>query len=583
MKKKLNRQTSILSILGKLVLLIGGVSLILLGVMLNNLSKVKEVAYTYMLNTAKLFMEDIETDIEMVTSEIFYRGINDTCFNRLPQEVTVENVELSVLDEIYTENIALRTRYGKEYMFFVYNRKCDFLVCDANVYYKGGYESSFVSQLRPWLKRHEGKKWLWKCIYIDENPYLLSVYVENENMHMFGYCVDLKILLEGLEINNMGYQMIPYIRWNNGVLIVSDSYTDYLGKEEGLVIPERYFALMDNMTYGVSIRNLFDVEVVMMPKDGVLEDIVNMQMVLLMLCAIFFAVIGCAGAYLYLKVIRPMRQFVVSLQNPEVELMLNNTENFDVVELEAAGKEFRDLLRRIKTLKIAIYEKDIAAQQVQTVYLLEQMQSHFYLNCLSILHSMAEENHNGAMTRFLKLLSSYMRYVESDAHEMKSIREEIEHIQNYIEIQQIRYQNVLVFEKDIDDELLDCNVPTLLLQTFVENAVKHARVTDRKLVISLFVTKEKMEDGEYLYITISDNGKGFRQEMLEAIAGNQPIYYEDRKHVGIVNAKQRVHMLYGEKGRVNLSNMAKGYGAVVELTLPLIREEKVEYENSDCG
>lgn len=86
MKKKLNRQTSILSILGKLVLLIGGVSLILLGVMLNNLSKVKEVAYTYMLNTAKLFMEDIETDIEMVTSEIFYRGINDTCFNRLPQD-----------------------------------------------------------------------------------------------------------------------------------------------------------------------------------------------------------------------------------------------------------------------------------------------------------------------------------------------------------------------------------------------------------------------------------------------------------------------------------------------------------------
>lgn len=163
-----------------------------------------------------------------------------------------------------------------------------------------------------------------------------------------------------------------------------------------------------------------------------------------------------------------------------------------------------------------------------------------------------------------------MRYVMRDAFEPRQLKEEIEFIQNYVEIQQIRYgKEAFSFEVIMDSNMEEYLVPTLIIHNFVENAITHAVSLDNHVEITLYIVNENYEDGEYLYICVSDTGKGFPPDILEAIEQDKPIYYNDRKHIGIQNSLKRLKIMYGDKAKINFTNMDEGYGAVVEITIPV--------------
>ena len=149
------------------------------------------------------------------------------------------------------------------------------------------------------------------------------------------------------------------------------------------------------------------------------------------------------------------------------------------------------------------------------------------------------------------------------------MEEELEHIEAYIRIQKLRYgEEAFSFEATTDGDIGEWKVPSLLLQTLVENSVVHGVSLDRKSEISLYLTNETYEDGEYLYICISDTGNGFSKEALDAIENDTPIIYHGRHHVGISNIKRRLALMYGERASITCSNMDENYGAVVEVRLP---------------
>lgn len=88
----------------------------------------------------------------------------------------------------------------------------------------------------------------------------------------------------------------------------------------------------------------------------------------------------------------------------------------------------------------------------------------------------------------------------------------------HISIQRFRYgEDYFQFDCMVDDGLGDIEIPVLLLQTLVENSFSHGLTPERKGEISLFITKEKHNDAECLYICVSDNGKGFSAEVLEKL------------------------------------------------------------------
>ena len=148
-----------------------------------------------------------------------------------------------------------------------------------------------------------------------------------------------------------------------------------------------------------------------------------------------------------------------------------------------------------------------------------------------------------------------------------------------MEICRLRYGDMHEFQCIVEDGVENYEIPSLFLQTFIENAVKHASRMEEKITVSLYVAREHYEEGDRLYLCVSDTGKGFPKDMLEAIEQDKPIIYGGREHVGIKNAMRRLKVIYHEDANIRISNMADNYGTVVEISLP-IRGETDEFD--DC-
>ena len=169
----------------------------------------------------------------------------------------------------------------------------------------------------------------------------------------------------------------------------------------------------------------------------------------------------------------------------------------------------------------------------------------------------------------MSVLSEYIRYNYRDAGKERDLFEELGHVKKYVELQKLRYgEEAFAFEVIEDLPEGEIRIPSLILQTLVENCVVHAVSLDRPVEISVYITSEEYEDGKYLYLCVSDTGNGFSKEILEAIEKDLPIIYNGRKHVGLQNIRRRLQLLYGERASMVLQNMDENYGAVVEIRIP---------------
>lgn len=152
---------------------------------------------------------------------------------------------------------------------------------------------------------------------------------------------------------------------------------------------------------------------------------------------------------------------------------------------------------------------------------------------------------------------------------MRNLQDELEHVRKYEELQKLRY-GVDAFRSEVIEEahVGESYIPALVMQTLVENSVVHAVSLDRMVEISVYITSEVYEDERYLYLCVSDTGKGFSKEIMEAIEKDLPIVYNGRKHVGLQNIKRRLTLLYGDRASMTIQNMDENYGAIVEIRIP---------------
>ena len=198
----------------------------------------------------------------------------------------------------------------------------------------------------------------------------------------------------------------------------------------------------------------------------------------------------------------------------------------------------------------------------------EQIRPHFFLNCLSLIHGIADKQGEEKIVYITRILSEYIRYNYKDSEEKRDLKEEVEHVKKYMELQKLRYgDNAFTFEV-IEEDINEAEIPSLILQTLVENSVVHSVSLDYLVEISLYITRENYGEQSYLYICVSDTGKGFSEEILEAFEKDTPIIYGGRKHIGLQNVKRRLELLYSGKASMTIQNMSDHYGAVVEIRIP---------------
>lgn len=559
------------------------VFVVILAILFQSILEARRLVYRYIEDTARLSVEQIKADLEKINYEVITTLNRDRLADVLPAALGPQDSRFyPVLNDIREGNRSLKVRYRETYSFYVYAEQADVLILNDGIYYSSSRKGALYGKLMEELRHRKGEATSYsEWLFIDdgETNWLFSRYARDGRA--MGCVIRLKDLFDKLSVTNMGYEGIPFIELDDGTLLmplsvdrfdavrIIRSYENGLAGGGGQEIHTIPF---------IGIRG--KLHMLLTQKGGILERIMGLGLAFAVLGAC--TLVGCiTGIFIYSrKILHPMRQFIDGLKNMEEEQWIHENGGNNLLELEMANKEFKGLLRKIKSLKIAIYEEELGRRKVELEYVQEQVKPHFYLNCLNLIHAMADAAYEEDILKITEMLSRFIQDVMGDPLKKRTVNAELDFVGNYIGLQRLRYGTwAFSFEVMKEDRVGECLVPPLLIWTFVDNSLSHAVSLDSRVEISLYMAIEAYEKEEALYISVSDTGKGFRPEILDAVEEDRPIFYQGRNHVGIQNSIKRLEMMYGERAKIRLSNMEEGYGAVVEIWIPAEREEVTSQNN----
>jgi two-component system sensor histidine kinase YesM len=183
-------------------------------------------------------------------------------------------------------------------------------------------------------------------------------------------------------------------------------------------------------------------------------------------------------------------------------------------EIGRIAKNFNDMQVELQNLIESKYIYQIKLQQVELAMLYSQINPHFLYNTLDSIKAMADYYNVEKIGDMAQSLADMFRYNIKNKDEMVTLREELEQIDSYMNIQGIRFEDKITYIQEIDDNLLDYPLLKMTLQPLVENAVFHGvEPKIGKSMIRIIAHKE----GESLLITVSDDGVGISAERLKAL------------------------------------------------------------------
>jgi len=239
--------------------------------------------------------------------------------------------------------------------------------------------------------------------------------------------------------------------------------------------------------------------------------------------------------------------------------------NLNSTEFQMMNGTFNHMVSEIKDLKINVYEEKLNLQKAELKHLQLQINPHFFLNSLNIIYNLATVKDFTIIQEMAKCLADYFRFMCRSNSYFVKLEDELKHTENYLKIQQLRFPESFKYYIESPPEFLNCKIPPLVIQTIVENSIKHAFNLDDSLNIFIEVMKEA--DSEFLNIKMQDTGEGFPEEVLRSLNEEQPLINEEGERMGIWNVKQRLNLLYGEKAAIRFSN-EQGKGATVNIQIP---------------
>ena len=205
-------------------------------------------------------------------------------------------------------------------------------------------------------------------------------------------------------------------------------------------------------------------------------------------------------------------------------------------------------------------QAELAQAQLQALRM--QVNPHFLFNTLNVIAVLVRGGETSKAGRTLRLLSDMLRATFKGADvQMAPLREEIDLVERYLEIEEIRFGDRLRVEIEVDPDVSEVPVPYLLLQPLVENAVRHGIAPHAEAGVVRVSARPTTTQGQTgVELVVADSGSGFPKDPETLLA--------ESEGVGLANTKRRLETLYGDAHTLELGTAAEG-GARVTLQLPL--------------
>ncbi|WP_440118725.1 sensor histidine kinase [Paenibacillus sp. QZ-Y1] len=322
--------------------------------------------------------------------------------------------------------------------------------------------------------------------------------------------------------------------------------------------------------------------IVLLPEEDMMRNLPFFQQIIRLLPIGAAVILITAMIFLRQLLFRPMNVLIRGMRRVSRGELDVRLETPSSSELEFVTRSFNQMTSQIQHLKIDVYEEQLRTREAEFKQLQMQINPHFYLNSLNIIHSLASLQKNELVQQMAGHLADYFRFSLRAGKRVIRLDEELEHIRHYLEIQKLRFPNKLDFTLDIDPDLGHYVLPPLTIQPFVENAIIHGfqrrtepfiiRITAQEMkTLSDNILSSAAEEVTVIQLSIEDNGVGFEQDILERLQQGQ--YAEDPggQHIGIWNVAHRLLVKYGDQAGLQFQNQVHG-GAKVIIHLPVQTE-----------
>ncbi len=349
--------------------------------------------------------------------------------------------------------------------------------------------------------------------------------------------------------NRIAYSEVPADFPVNAPFGDSDS-----AKDAGLL--HGYYWTKNTSNQGWSIVSLI-------PKDEYKEEQRRWVVKIIYLSFLFVSISLIIAWLLWKMVYIPLQQF-----NKEIKSMTQSNAPMETAATKIP--EFQFLLNQLKNMKrqvedlfkeVEMKEKRRADLEVEN--LLYQINPHFLMNTLDTAHWLAVMNGQEELDKLVSSLNKLLYYNLGKRGQASTIREEIDSINQYLTLQQIRYNFKFDVRIHTDEDVLDVAMPRFILQPILENALYHGLNDDGYILV------EVNKSDDHVILAVHDNGAGITEDEINKLLNHRQV--EQQKAgmgIGMNYVKRMIENQFGDQAKLEIKSEL-GQGTTVFLTLPI--------------
>lgn len=273
-------------------------------------------------------------------------------------------------------------------------------------------------------------------------------------------------------------------------------------------------------------------------------DGIKFRFFVLFVADLFLFLLAMINAFISDKISNPIKRLDGSVReiesgNLDVEILPSGS-----YEVEHLGKSIKNMLGRIKVLMSDLVAEHNAKRKSEFDTLQSQINPHFLYNTLDIIVWMIENENSDKAVNIVTALAKFFRISLSKGKNIITVKDEVEHVRNYLMIQNMRFKNRFEYSIDVDEKVLSYSSLKLMLQPLVENAIYHGmEFMDGDGEIDVKVFKEDNS----LYFTITDNGLGMSEDMVEILLSKDFVPSKKGSGIGVKNVNERIKLYFGSE------------------------------------
>lgn len=274
------------------------------------------------------------------------------------------------------------------------------------------------------------------------------------------------------------------------------------------------------------------------------------------------------GIFTY-KMTKPIEEVGHKLKQVQEGDFETKLKDYDSKEFHEISKGFNQMTTEINHLINEVYEKQILEKEMELKFFQAQMNPHFMFNVLNVIALQAKIDGNEQIS---KSISNFSQLIQSKIYrsdtEKVRIKQELEYVKFYLEIQEFRYGKGLSYSIEVDEKLLDCYIPKLCIQMVVENAVVHGiepKMGGGHVQISV------AEEFGNIQMKIIDDGVGFDTTGQMILPLKTGPANKTHNQVGLNNVNSIIKLMYGKEYGVTIYSET-GKGTTVAICIPLDKE-----------